>query len=54
MTKEKLIRIQTRRGYEVEDLGRIVIFRMDNYTAIWCFNPDGTVDETNKPQWKLH
>lgn len=53
MTKEKLIRIQTARGYKVEDLGRIVSFTLDNYTAIWFFNADGTQDQTKLPMWKV-
>lgn len=53
MTREKLIRIQKSRGYAVEELGRMVIFRLDNYTAIWFFNADGTVDESNPPTWSL-
>lgn len=57
MTKEKLIRIQTARGYKVEDLGKVVIFEMEDekslYRAIWFFNTDGTQDENNPMQWKL-
>ncbi len=53
MTKERLIKIQTRRGYEVEDLGRVVFFRMNRYTATWFFLPDGSVDESNPPTWRL-
>lgn len=51
MTKEKLIHIQTARGYKVEDFGKIVFFRYNDYTAIWFFNADGTVDEQNPPTW---
>ena len=53
MTKEKLIRVQLRRGYKVEDLGKVVIFRMGNYSATWFFNSDGTQDESNPPTWRL-
>ena len=53
LTKEKIIRIQTSRGYEVKDLGKIVIFRMNDYSATWFFNSDGTVDETKKPLWTM-
>ena len=53
MTKEKFIRIQSARGYKVEDLGRIVILSLDNYTAIWFFNADGTQDLDNPPTWSI-
>ena len=53
MTKDKFVAIQTRRGYEVEDLGRIVIIRMDNYSAMYFFTADGKVDETEKPFWTI-
>ena len=53
MTKDRLITIQTKRGYKVTDLGRVVLFTLDNYTATWFFNPDGTVDESLPAQWTL-
>ena len=51
--KEKLIRIQTQRGYQVEDLGKVVIFRVSGYHAMWFFNADGSVDETHPATWSL-
>ena len=53
MTKDKFIRIHENRGYHVEEVGRMVFLTMGNYTAIWFFNEDGTLDENNKPFWKL-
>ena len=53
MTKDKFIRIHENRGYHVEKVGRMVFLTMGNYTAIWFFNEDGTLDENNKPFWKL-
>ena len=54
MTREKFIRIHRNRGYQVEELGKIVIISLDNYRAIWFFNADGTLDESNPPQWSIH
>lgn len=53
MTKSKFIAIHIRRGYEVADLGKIVTLHMDNYSAMWFFNSDGTLDTNNKPTWKI-
>lgn len=53
MTKEKFIRIQKSRGYQVEELGKMVIISFDNYRATWFFNADGSVDESNPPIWHL-
>ena len=53
MTKEKFIRIQKARGYEIEDLGKVVLVRSGKYTATWFFNYDGSVDEKKPPVWKL-
>ena len=48
MTREKFIRIQKSRGYQVEELGKMVIISLDNYRATWFFNADGSVDETTR------
>jgi len=53
MTREKFIRIQKSRGYQVEELGKMVIISLDNYRATWFFNADGSVDESNPPIWHL-
>lgn len=53
MTRERFIKIQATRGYQIEELGKMVIIRMDNYRAIWFFNEDGTLDESNPPSWHL-
>ena len=53
MTKDKFIAIHRKRGYEVEDLGKMVILSLDDYTAIHFFNANGTRDETISPVWKL-
>lgn len=51
--KEKLIRVQTQRGYKVEDLGKVVIFRTSGYHAMWFFNADGSVDENHPATWSI-
>ena len=53
MTREKFIRIHRNRGYQVEELGKMVIISLDNYRATWFFNTDGSVDENNPPIWYL-
>ena len=53
MTREKFIRIQKSRGYQVEELGKMVIISLDNYRATWFFNADGSVDKNNPPIWHL-
>lgn len=53
MTKDKFIRIHKNRGYQVEELGNMVIISIDNYRAIWFFNADGTQDTAKDPIWKL-
>lgn len=53
MTKEKFIRIQRKRGYQVEELGNIISLTMDNYHAMWFFLPDGSEDPDKPPVWHL-
>lgn len=53
MTREKFIRIHKARGYQVEELGKMVTISLNNYRATWFFNNDGTVDEENPPIWHL-
>lgn len=58
MTKDKFITIQTKRGYQVEDLGKIVTLTAPHkgggtYKAIWFFNTDGTPDEAQEPYWTI-
>lgn len=53
MTKERFIRIQKSHGYQVEELGRMVIITKDNYSTTWFFTPEGVIDETTPPTWKL-
>ena len=53
MTKEKFIKAMTKRGYEIEELGNVVILRDGNYSAMWFFNADGTIDKDNKPIWSI-
>ena len=53
MTKEKFIAMSKKRGYEVEELGRMVILRHENYTAFHFFNEDGTPDKDNPPCWTV-
>ena len=51
LTREKLIRVQSARGYKVTELGKMVFLDMEDekssYQAIWFFNDDGTVDENH-------
>jgi hypothetical protein len=54
MTREKSIRIHRNRGYQIEELGKMVIISLDNYRATWFFNTDGSVDESNPPIWRLN
>ena len=51
--KEILIRTMSKRGYEIEDCGKMVIFRMNTYSAIWFFNADGSQNESNPPIWNV-
>lgn len=51
MNKTRFVEVHIRRGYEVEVLGNLVILRHENYTAIWCFNADGTLNEKYPPEW---
>ena len=53
MTKERFVKIHVARGYEVEELGNVVILRQGKYTAMWFFKEDGSLDEDNKPSWSL-
>lgn len=53
MTKERFISAMTRRGYKIEQLGRIVILRANGYRAYHFFNEDGTRDESQPPYWKV-
>lgn len=53
MNKDRFVAAMTRRGYEVETLGKMVICRSGNYTAIHFFNADGSPDETQKPYWTM-
>lgn len=53
MTKSRFITIHTKRGYTIKDMGKVVRISMDNYSALWFFNADGTIDESHKPMWTL-
>lgn len=53
MTKDKFIAACRKRGYKVEDLGKIVTLSLDDYFAIHFFNADGTRDKTISPVWKM-
>lgn len=53
MTKARFITIHTKRGYTIEDMGKIVRITMEDYTALWFFHTDGTLDESHKPMWSL-
>ena len=53
MTKERFIRIHRNRGYQVEESGKMVVISSGNYKAIWFFNTDGSVDESNPPIWHV-
>lgn len=51
--KERFVAIHQKRGYNVETLGKMVILHLDNYTAYWFFNEDGTRDRSKQPAWWL-
>ena len=55
--KEKFIAAMVKRGYEVEELGGIVMLYYERedaiYTAFHFFKTDGTLDESQDPYWKL-
>ena len=53
MSKEKFIRIQRNRGYKVTEFGLMIMLEKGDYSSIWFFNSDGTVDTTQHPVWKL-
>ena len=57
MTRTRFESIQSRRGYEVTSVGLTTILRSEDkktiYTAYWFWNPDGTLDESHKPTWRL-
>lgn len=56
MTRERFCTIQAKRGYKVENLGLITFLRSKtedgkDYTAVWFWNKDGSLNENEKPQW---
>ena len=53
MTKEIFIHIHHNRGFQVEDLGKIVIISLEDYRAVWFFNPDGSIDKNHPPIWHI-
>lgn len=57
MTREKFIRIHKARGYEIEELDKMIIIHMNDarsrYSAVWFFNADGSVDESQPPTWSV-
>lgn len=53
MTKDKFIKIHLKRGFTVEDCGRMVIVTLNNYTAIHHFTDDGEYDNRITPFWTL-
>ena len=53
MTKDKFIRVQESRGYAVEVMGNVVVLHDGDYSAMWFFNADGSLDKDNKPIWSI-
>ena len=57
MTRERFCEIQSRRGYEVENLGNITFLRHHKggveYTAMWFWLADGTLDKSHEPTWSI-
>lgn len=49
--RERFIKVQVARGYEVKELKNVVILNHGNYTATWFFKADGSLDKNNKPSW---
>ena len=53
MTKDKFIKLYRKRGYHVEDWGRMVMISLRNYTAIHHFREDGEYDTSMNAFWTL-
>lgn len=53
MAKERFIKVMEGRGYAVEVMGNVVVLRDGDYSAMWFFNADGSLDEDNKPIWSI-
>lgn len=53
MAKERFIKVMEGRGYAVEVLGNVVVLHDGDYSAMWFFNADGSLDEDNKPIWSI-
>lgn len=53
MAKERFIKVMEGRGYAVEVMGNVVVLRDGDYSAMWFFKADGSLDEDNKPIWSI-
>lgn len=53
MTKERFTKAMKARGYAVEVMGNVVVLHDGDYSAMWFFNADGSLDEDNKPIWSI-
>ena len=56
--RERFCAIQARRGYEVENLGLITFLHSVtregwNYTAVWFWNQDGSLNREMRPSWSI-
>ena len=53
MAKERFIKVMEGRGYAVEVMGNVVVLHDGDYSAIWFFKADGSLDKDNKPIWSI-
>ena len=58
MTRDKFEKIQAARGYTVERMGLITFLHSKtregrDYTAMWFWKPDGSLNEAMKPSWHI-
>lgn len=53
MAKERFIKAMEGRGYAVEVMGNVVVLHDGDYSAMWFFNADGSLDEDNRPIWSI-
>ena len=57
MTRDRFCAIQARRGYTVENIDLVTFLHYEDekeeYTAMWCWNADGTLNTKFKPSWSI-
>jgi hypothetical protein len=57
ITRERFCAIHSRRGYTVENIGLVTFLSYEDdkeeYTAMWFWNADGTLNTEMKPSWNI-